>query len=186
MATRERTKTRTYYELLGVTPSAPEEIIQAVWRAWMRTMRVHPDLGGNEEFAKAINAAYDTLSNPEKRAQYDAEISQEFAPENEVNRRAPRSRVEAEIAYCAKPDDGWLAAKVVDASALGMRVRTEKLMTVGQNIAIAFPEKPRHAYEAKVRWMRTSDDFSEWRCEAGLEFFSPIPDILHRLGYKRP
>jgi len=186
MATGECTKRRTYYELLGVTPSAPTEIIKAVWRAWMRTMRAHPDLGGDEEFAKAINAAYETLSDPDKRAQYDEEISLSDVDGIEVNRRAPRTRVDVEIAYCATPDDGWLAARVVDASALGMRVRTENLLTVGQNIAIAFPEKPKHAYEAKVRWMRSYDDFRQWRCEAGLEFFAPIPDVLQRLGNKQP
>lgn len=182
MSTGFRTKRRTYYELLGVTPSAPAEIVQAVWRAWMSTLRAHPDLGGDEELAKALNAAYETLSDPERRAQYDSEISVDLGSEDEVTRRAPRTRIDAEIAYCARPQDGWLAARVVDASALGMRIRTEKLLTVGQNIAIAFSGRPRHAYEAKVRWMRSFDDFRDYSCEAGLEFFAPIPDVLIRLG----
>jgi len=178
------TRQRTYYDLLGVTPAAPAEIVTAVYRAWMSAMRAHPDLGGEEEFAKALNVAYETLRDPKLRAEYDARIAKTMTADDEVTRRAPRKRVDAEIAYCAAPEDGWLTAAVVDASALGMRVRTPKLLAMGQNVAIAFPGKVRHAYEARVRWLRTFDDFRKYRCEAGLEFFAPIPDILYKLGKK--
>ena len=175
----------THYDLLGVTPAAPAEIITAVYRAWMSTLRAHPDLGGDEEFAKQLNIAYATLRDPDRRAAYDAKISKGGGVAVEVTRRAPRTRVDAEIAYCAVPEDGWQKAKVIDVSALGLRVRTAKLLVVGDNIAIAFPGKIRHATEARVRWVRTYDDLREYRCEAGLEFFAPIPDILHKLGEKR-
>ena len=175
----------THYDLLGVTPAAPAEIITAVYRAWMSTLRVHPDLGGDEEFAKQLNIAYATLRDPGRRAAYDARISASRGAAAEATRRAPRTRVDAEIAYSAVPEDGWQTAKVIDASALGLRVRTTKLLVVGDNIALAFPGKIRHATEARVRWQKTFDDLREYRCEAGLEFFAPIPDILHKLGKKR-
>ena len=175
----------THYDLLGVTPAAPAEIITAVYRAWMSTLRAHPDLGGDEEFAKQLNLAYATLRDPDRRAAYDARISADRDTAAEATRRAPRTRVDADIAYCAVPEDGWQTAKVIDASMLGLRVGTTKLLVVGDNIALAFPGKIRHATEARVRWVRTYDDLREYRCESGLEFFAPIPDILRRLGQVR-
>ena len=62
------TRKGTYYEILGVTPAAPKEIVSAVYRAWMKAMRVHPDLGGDPELAKTINEAYDILKDPDRRA----------------------------------------------------------------------------------------------------------------------
>ncbi|HPM42119.1 MAG TPA: J domain-containing protein, partial [bacterium] len=62
----------TYYDILGITPMAPPEVVSAVYRAWMQALRVHPDLGGDEELAKKINAAYETLKDPARRAEYDA------------------------------------------------------------------------------------------------------------------
>ena len=55
----------TFYDILGITPKAPPEVIVAVYRAWMKALRVHPDLGGDEELAKRINAAYDVIKDPQ-------------------------------------------------------------------------------------------------------------------------
>lgn len=61
---------RTLYEILGVSPDAtPDEMKKARRR---RISETHSDTnGGNDEEAKLINAAYDVLSDPEKRAKYD-------------------------------------------------------------------------------------------------------------------
>ncbi len=61
------------YEILGVPKNATQEEIR---RAYLKLAhKYHPDkTGGNkeaEEKLKEINAAYDVLKNPEKRAQYD-------------------------------------------------------------------------------------------------------------------
>lgn len=45
------------FALLHLDPSAPLEVIQAVWRALAR--HAHPDAGGNVERMKALNHAYD-------------------------------------------------------------------------------------------------------------------------------
>lgn len=65
---RER---RNLYRLLFVQPEAPPEVIKAAWRAMMSTLRGHPDLGGDPEMAARLNAAYEVLSDPQRRQAYD-------------------------------------------------------------------------------------------------------------------
>src|SRR5689334_16566282 len=64
---------KDYYELLGVPRSASEAEIR---KAYLKLAhKYHPDKTGGdkaaEEKLKEINAAYDTLKNSDKRAQYD-------------------------------------------------------------------------------------------------------------------
>jgi curved DNA-binding protein len=69
-------KFRDYYEVLGVPRSAPAQEIKRVYRQLAR--KHHPDLQPAVERAQAverfkeINEAYEVLSDPEKRAKYDA------------------------------------------------------------------------------------------------------------------
>ncbi len=68
-----RTNHRNYYRLLHVQPDAPLEVIKASYRALMRSLKHHPDLGGDQWDAALINEAYEVLSAPEKRKTYDRE-----------------------------------------------------------------------------------------------------------------
>jgi len=67
---------RNYYRILRVQPDAPPEIIQASYRALMKDLQRHPDLGGSTEEAFVLNEAYETLHDPEKRAAYDNRMFQ--------------------------------------------------------------------------------------------------------------
>ena len=60
-----------YYELLEITPNASNEVVKAAYKA--QVAKYHPDNveTGDIEKMKAINIAYETLSDPEKRKQYD-------------------------------------------------------------------------------------------------------------------
>jgi DnaJ-class molecular chaperone len=59
-----------YYDLLAIEPNAPPEKIKAIYR--LRSRQAHPDRsGGNEEWQKKLNAAYEVLSDPEKRREYN-------------------------------------------------------------------------------------------------------------------
>ncbi len=60
-----------YYELLQISPNAEPETIQRVYR--MLAARYHPDNPetGNKEIFLLLQQAYETLSDPERRAAYD-------------------------------------------------------------------------------------------------------------------
>lgn len=62
---------RNYYRVLYVQPEAPAELIEAAYRCLMFKLRRHPDLGGDHDEAVAINQAYETLIDPERRKAYD-------------------------------------------------------------------------------------------------------------------
>ena len=64
-----------YYALLHVHPDAPVEIIRASFRTLMQVLKQHPDLGGDKERAQLINEAYSVLSDPDRRARYDADCA---------------------------------------------------------------------------------------------------------------
>src|SRR5580765_5619575 len=64
-------ETRDYYEDLQVSASAEPETIHRVYR--LLAQQFHPDNGetGNETRFRAIAGAYEVLSDPGRRAQYD-------------------------------------------------------------------------------------------------------------------
>ncbi|HEV2135932.1 MAG TPA: J domain-containing protein [Terracidiphilus sp.] len=61
-----------YYEFLQISPSASSETIHRIYRFW--AARYHPDNPetGNDEMFYLLRTAYDVLSDPERRASYDA------------------------------------------------------------------------------------------------------------------
>src|SRR2546430_2537641 len=61
---------RSLYESFGVSKNATPDEIKKAYRKLVR--EVHPDRSpGNEERFKEVQGAYDVLSDPEKRTQYD-------------------------------------------------------------------------------------------------------------------
>jgi len=61
--------TTDYYKILGVSKSASSDEIKKAYRKL--ALEHHPDKGGDEAEFKKINEAYQVLSDPQKRAQYD-------------------------------------------------------------------------------------------------------------------
>jgi len=77
---------KDYYQVLGVNRNASEKEIKQAYRRLAR--KHHPDLNPGDKSAEAsfkeINAAYEVLSNPEKRKKYDQfgdqwEYAEQFA-----------------------------------------------------------------------------------------------------------
>ncbi len=58
-----------HYETLGVSKDANQQDIKKAYRKL--ASKHHPDKGGDQEQFKRIQGAYETLSDPNKRAQYD-------------------------------------------------------------------------------------------------------------------
>ncbi len=67
----------TYYSILGVEQNASQEEIKRAYRKL--SLELHPDRNKGdiqkEEQYKKITSAYNTLSNPNERAQYDTNIT---------------------------------------------------------------------------------------------------------------
>lgn len=63
----------TYYDVLGIAPSADAVVISATYRALIK--KYHPDANGGDEAAAAkareLNEAYEVLSDADARARYD-------------------------------------------------------------------------------------------------------------------
>ncbi|NPV26298.1 MAG: J domain-containing protein [Firmicutes bacterium] len=82
-----------YYAVLGVARHASLKEIKQAYRRLAR--KYHPDVNRNnpeaEEKIKLINQAYDTLSDPGKRAKYDAHGFVPISPTSPAD---------------AQPDDG--------------------------------------------------------------------------------
>ena len=67
---------KNFYQILHVQPDAPSEVIQSTYRTMMQKMKMHPDLGGDQQDAALINEAYTVLMDPDTRAEYDASLVQ--------------------------------------------------------------------------------------------------------------
>lgn len=96
---------QSHYETLSVSRNAPPEVIRAAYKAL--SQKWHPDKNASTDAAnamKALNAAYDQLSDPARRRAYDNFLDAEemrwaFAhpqvhpqPSPEPERMAPKAR----------------------------------------------------------------------------------------------
>lgn len=82
----------THYEVLGVEADAKQDGIKAAYRRLSR--QVHPDQGGSGALFRKVTEAYETLSDPARRAGYDDSL------------RTPRGRPEPEEPPEEAP--GWV------------------------------------------------------------------------------
>jgi len=66
-----RDETPDYYEILQISPTAEPETVHKVYR--LLAQRCHPDNTetGNEAQFRELSDAYQVLSDPQRRAQYD-------------------------------------------------------------------------------------------------------------------
>ncbi|MGA8743945.1 MAG: J domain-containing protein [Terracidiphilus sp.] len=74
-----------YYEFLQISPHADAETVHRVYR--YLAARLHPDNpdSGDPEMFRLLKSAYDTLSSPTRRAEYDATCRREAAETNPLS-----------------------------------------------------------------------------------------------------
>jgi molecular chaperone DnaJ len=82
---------RDFYEILGVKKDASQDELKKAFRQLAR--KYHPDLNKGsreaEEKFKEVNGAYQVLSDPQKKAQYDQVGHAEFRPGDSAGYKTP-------------------------------------------------------------------------------------------------
>ena len=120
---------RDYYSLLGILRDAsPEEIKRAYYEA---AQRLHPDknqLAGETEIFLEVQQAYEVLSNPKRRAQYDATLPEEDGPSAVIKHKAQYSR-----ANLVHLNESQLVYALLE---VGPRETSEKLQAPPLNICL--------------------------------------------------
>lgn len=82
---------KNHYEVLQVDRNASLAVVRGAYHALLKNARNHPDLGGSEVAAQAINAAFSVLADPSARRDYDRELA---ATHPALGHRAPLVRTE--------------------------------------------------------------------------------------------
>lgn len=95
---------KNYYDILQVNRNASPEIIEKAYKTLAK--KYHPDLQAQkdkkqaEEILKEINEAYETLSNPEKKQNYDTILGQQEEPVSTPNPSTHTTQIsEEELLY---------------------------------------------------------------------------------------
>jgi len=102
------------YRVLQVDPSANPLVIQAAYRALAQIF--HPDVSGDSDEMKRINAAWEILRDPRRRRQYDIERAGRHAPQAPgAATHASHPTAAADPGYASRP----ASASSTSASAAG-------------------------------------------------------------------
>lgn len=156
------TKTREmagkdYYQILGVSRTASEKEIKQAYRRLAR--QYHPDLNPGDKSAEAkfkeINAAYEVLSNPEKRKKYDQfgdqwEYAEQFAKAGGGGRvRWDFSQGGTTFEYGDLSDFGDIFSSLFGDSGIGSRMRRGPQR--GQDVESTIEVSLEEAYHGSTR-----------------------------------
>lgn len=92
------------YEVLGVAPTATDDELR---RAFRRAMRAtHPDTGGDPRHFDAVQRAWDRVSTPAKRAEFDTRGGTRHDPPAKARTAGPRRDTRARTRAYGHPG-GW-------------------------------------------------------------------------------
>ena len=100
----------THYDTLGVPRDADSAAIKRAYRKKSRA--AHPDKGGDHTAMVAVNRAFDTLSDPEKRARYDA-TGEDDKPQRGIDDQARDAVMQIFTALLDRLGDGDNALEAV-------------------------------------------------------------------------
>lgn len=83
----------TLYDILEVPPGASIKEIRRMYR--VKAMQHHPDRGGDSEAFNKVQHAYEVLSDPDRRARYDASGDLEADPMEKLRQEAITAMLQA-------------------------------------------------------------------------------------------
>jgi len=179
------------YRVLQVDPAADPDVIQAAYRVLAR--KHHPDLVGDEQAMKALNAAWEILGDPELRARYDQD-------RGEATARATKRRAGTALSpkpylrQHAGPPPGNPSGPVVgfgryEGWSLGEIVRVDReflewLRTVPSGPVVGFG---RYEGWSLGEIVRVDREFLEWlrTVPAGRGLKLEIDSVLRQLSARR-
>jgi hypothetical protein len=131
-----------YYEFLQISPNAEPNTVSRVYR--FLAGRFHPDIPGTGDAEKfmLLKQAYDVLSNPERRAEYDATYK----------KQAPEPVPLSNTVDFMNSNDGEL----------NRRVAVLALLYLQRRIKPFTPEVPLAEVERRMGFPRDYLDFTMW------------------------
>jgi len=131
-----------YYEFLQISPHADAETIHRVYR--YLAARLHPDNpeSGDPEMFRLLKLAYDTLSSPSKRAEYDSMTRREASEEKPLS---------SSVDFMDNLD-GELNRRIALLAVLYFKRRSNP----------RFPEVPLAEIERRMGFPRDYLDFTTW------------------------
>lgn len=156
---------RDYYQILQISPKADPAIVKAAYYTHLKTLKKHPDLGGNHGEATLLNEAYEILSDPQSRREYDKQFlkglaSEASAPEpnpfvpDHENRRAPRVCFQNHFRFKRKSNSHWFDSQFRDLSLSGACFRSQEKFKEEEALELDISDNPLVQIQAKVRWVR--------------------------------
>ena len=136
------TPVRDYYEFLQISPNAEAETIHRVYR--FLAARLHPDNNdtGHEEKFQLLKVAYDVLSDPRRRTEYDKARAQT---------QTPPAPLAATVDFMDAMD-GELNRRLAVLTVLYSRRRTNP----------TYPDVPLSEIEVRMGFPRDYLDFTLW------------------------
>jgi curved DNA-binding protein CbpA len=173
------------YAVLGVEPSVDDDAIQIAYRTLAR--RFHPDVAGETATKRMmrINAAFDRIRDPIRRAEYDIELD-EIDPERAAAARRrrehhdPASPVQAQAAQrtatAYQPDDRPLQRDGAGSAGVPPGRPSGSVLDFGRHLGWSLGEIAR-VDPGYLVWLEDRPE--------GRRYTNEIDGVLRRAGFRR-